>query len=112
MRVDIHSHTAPAQYVEAIRRDPKSMGCHIEKDDQGRRQLLECKPEQEEDQRHGEGHDEEKPVAGFDVMLELPAPFGSVSRGQLHLPLQRSAGLGDESDRVTARHVGFDGDSP
>ena len=35
MRVDIHSHTAPAKYVEAIRRDPKSMGCRIEKDDQG-----------------------------------------------------------------------------
>ena len=35
MRIDIHSHTAPAKYVEAIRRDPKSMGCRIEKDDQG-----------------------------------------------------------------------------
>ena len=35
MRIDIHSHTAPASYVEAIRRDPKSMGCRIEKDDQG-----------------------------------------------------------------------------
>ena len=27
MRVDIHSHTAPAGYVEAIRRDPKRTGC-------------------------------------------------------------------------------------
>lgn len=36
MRVDIHSHTAPAGYIEAIRRDPKSMGCRIEKDAQGR----------------------------------------------------------------------------
>jgi aminocarboxymuconate-semialdehyde decarboxylase len=36
MRVDIHSHTAPAKYVEAIKRDPKSMGCRIEKDAQGR----------------------------------------------------------------------------
>lgn len=27
MRIDIHSHTAPAQYVEAIRRDSKSMCC-------------------------------------------------------------------------------------
>jgi hypothetical protein len=35
MRVDIHSHTAPAQYLEAIRRDPKNMGCRIEKDEQG-----------------------------------------------------------------------------
>jgi aminocarboxymuconate-semialdehyde decarboxylase len=35
MRIDIHSHTAPAKYLEAIRRDPKSMGCRIEKDDQG-----------------------------------------------------------------------------
>lgn len=35
MRIDVHSHTAPAKYVEAIRRDPKSMGCRIEKDDQG-----------------------------------------------------------------------------
>jgi aminocarboxymuconate-semialdehyde decarboxylase len=35
MRVDVHSHTAPAKYVEAIRRDPKSMGCRAEKDAQG-----------------------------------------------------------------------------
>src|SRR6266545_2570580 len=40
MRVDIHSHTAPAKYLEAIRRDPKSMGCHIEKDDQGREAIV------------------------------------------------------------------------
>jgi aminocarboxymuconate-semialdehyde decarboxylase len=40
MRVDIHSHTAPAQYVEAIRRDPKSMGCRIEKDAQGRESIV------------------------------------------------------------------------
>ena len=31
MRIDIHSHTAPANYIEAIRRDPKSMGCRVEK---------------------------------------------------------------------------------
>lgn len=36
MNVDIHSHTAPAKYLEAIQRDPKSMGCRIEKDDQDR----------------------------------------------------------------------------
>ena len=40
MRIDIHSHTAPAKYVEAIRRDPKSMGCRIEKDDQGRESIV------------------------------------------------------------------------
>jgi aminocarboxymuconate-semialdehyde decarboxylase len=40
MRVDIHSHTAPAKYVEAIRRDPKAMGCRIEKDDQGREAIV------------------------------------------------------------------------
>jgi len=40
MRIDIHSHTAPAQYVEAIRRDPKSMGCRIEKDAQGRESVV------------------------------------------------------------------------
>jgi hypothetical protein len=39
MRIDIHSHTAPAKYVEAIMRDPKSMGCRIEKDDQGRESM-------------------------------------------------------------------------
>ncbi len=36
MLVDIHSHTAPAKYIDAIRRDPKNMGCRIEKDAQGR----------------------------------------------------------------------------
>lgn len=40
MRVDIHSHTAPAKYVEAIRRDPQSMGCRIEKDAQGRESIV------------------------------------------------------------------------
>src|SRR4030095_1358508 len=40
MRIDIHSHTAPAKYVEAIRRDPKRMGCRIEKDDQGRESIV------------------------------------------------------------------------
>ena len=40
MRVDIHSHTAPAAYVDAIRRDPKSMGCRIEKDAQGREAII------------------------------------------------------------------------
>jgi aminocarboxymuconate-semialdehyde decarboxylase len=40
MRVDIHSHTAPAAYVEAIRRDPKGMGCRIEKDAQGREAIV------------------------------------------------------------------------
>ena len=40
MRIDIHSHTAPAKYVEAIRRDPKSMGCRIEKDAQGRESVV------------------------------------------------------------------------
>ena len=40
MRVDIHSHTAPAKYVEAIRRDPKSVGCRIEKDAQGREAIV------------------------------------------------------------------------
>jgi aminocarboxymuconate-semialdehyde decarboxylase len=40
MRVDIHSHTAPAKYVEAIRRDPKSVGCRIEKDAQGRESIV------------------------------------------------------------------------
>ena len=40
MRVDIHSHTAPASYVEAIRRDPKSMGCRIEKDAQGHEAIV------------------------------------------------------------------------
>ena len=40
MRVDIHSHTAPAQYLEAIRRDPKSMGCRIETDSQGREAIV------------------------------------------------------------------------
>ena len=40
MRIDIHSHTAPAKYIEAIRRDPKSMGCRIEKDDQGRESIV------------------------------------------------------------------------
>jgi len=40
MRIDIHSHTAPAKYLEAIRRDPKSMGCHIEKDDQGHEAIV------------------------------------------------------------------------
>jgi aminocarboxymuconate-semialdehyde decarboxylase len=40
MRIDIHSHTAPAQYVEAIRRDPKGMGCRIEKDAQGRESVV------------------------------------------------------------------------
>ena len=35
MRIDIHSHTAPANYIEAIRRDPKGMGCRIEKDERG-----------------------------------------------------------------------------
>src|SRR5262245_59340853 len=43
MRVDIHSHTAPAKYLEAIRRDPKSMGCRIEKDDQGRESVVQEK---------------------------------------------------------------------
>lgn len=40
MRIDIHSHTAPAKYLEAIRRDPKSMGCRIEKDDQGHESIV------------------------------------------------------------------------
>jgi aminocarboxymuconate-semialdehyde decarboxylase len=40
MKVDIHSHTAPAKYLEAIRRDPKSMGCRLEKDDQGRESVV------------------------------------------------------------------------
>ena len=40
MRVDIHSHTAPAKYLEAIRRDPKSMGCRIEKNDQGHEAIV------------------------------------------------------------------------
>jgi aminocarboxymuconate-semialdehyde decarboxylase len=40
MRVDIHSHTAPAKYLEAIRHDPKSMGCRVEKDDQGRESVV------------------------------------------------------------------------
>src|SRR5262245_24517093 len=40
MRVDIHSHTAPAKYLEAIRHDPKSMGCRIDKDDQGRESVV------------------------------------------------------------------------
>ena len=35
MRIYIHSHTAPANYIEAIRRDPKGMGCRIEKDERG-----------------------------------------------------------------------------
>ena len=25
MRIDIHSHTTPAKYIEAMRRDPKKM---------------------------------------------------------------------------------------
>ena len=40
MRIDIHSHTAPAKYIESIRRDPRSMGCRIEKDDQGRESIV------------------------------------------------------------------------
>jgi aminocarboxymuconate-semialdehyde decarboxylase len=40
MRVDIHSHTAPAKYLEAIRRDPKSMGCRLESDDRGRQSVV------------------------------------------------------------------------
>ena len=40
MRADIHSHTAPAKYLEAIRRDPRSMGCRVEKDDQGRESVV------------------------------------------------------------------------
>ncbi|HEY3151609.1 MAG TPA: amidohydrolase family protein, partial [Candidatus Binatia bacterium] len=40
MRVDIHSHTAPAKYLEAIRRDPKSMGSRIEKNDQGHEAIV------------------------------------------------------------------------
>ena len=40
MRADIHSHTAPAKYLEAIRRDPRSMGCRFEKDDQGRESVV------------------------------------------------------------------------
>ena len=40
MKIDIHSHTAPAKYIEAIRRDPKRMGCRVEKDDQGRESIV------------------------------------------------------------------------
>ena len=40
MRVDIHSHTAPAKYLEAIRSDPKSMGCRLETDDLGRQSVV------------------------------------------------------------------------
>ena len=40
MRVDIHSHTAPAKYLEAIRRDPKSMGCRVDKDERGRESVV------------------------------------------------------------------------
>ena len=40
MRIDIHSHTAPAKYIEAMRRDPKSMGCRFEKDERGRQMIV------------------------------------------------------------------------
>jgi aminocarboxymuconate-semialdehyde decarboxylase len=40
MRIDIHSHAVPAKYLEAIKRDPKSVGSRIEKDAQGREAIV------------------------------------------------------------------------
>jgi aminocarboxymuconate-semialdehyde decarboxylase len=40
MRIDIHSHTAPAKYLEAMQREPKAMGCRFEKDEHGRQMIV------------------------------------------------------------------------
>jgi aminocarboxymuconate-semialdehyde decarboxylase len=40
MRIDIHSHTAPAKYIEAMQRDPKALGCRFEKDERGHQMIV------------------------------------------------------------------------
>jgi aminocarboxymuconate-semialdehyde decarboxylase len=40
MRIDIHSHAVPAKYLEAIKRDPKSVGSRLEKDTRGREMIV------------------------------------------------------------------------
>jgi aminocarboxymuconate-semialdehyde decarboxylase len=40
MRIDIHSHAIPAKYLEAIKRDPKSVGSRLEKDARGREMIV------------------------------------------------------------------------
>ncbi|HET8564600.1 MAG TPA: amidohydrolase family protein [Candidatus Binatia bacterium] len=40
MRIDIHSHTVPAKYLEAIKRDPQSMGSRFEKDARGKEMIV------------------------------------------------------------------------
>ena len=40
MRIDIHSHTIPAPYIEAIKRHPQSMGSRLEKDGRGKEVIV------------------------------------------------------------------------
>ena len=40
MRIDIHSHAVPANYLEAIKRDPKGLGSRLEKDGRGREMII------------------------------------------------------------------------
>ena len=40
MPIDIHNHTTPAAYLEAVKRDPQRMGSRIETDSQGRQWLV------------------------------------------------------------------------
>src|SRR5215510_10033423 len=40
MRIDIHNHTTPAAFLEAVKRDPKRMGSRLEIDAKGRQWLV------------------------------------------------------------------------
>ncbi|HWP56608.1 MAG TPA: amidohydrolase family protein [Candidatus Acidoferrales bacterium] len=60
MRIDIHNHTTPAAYLEAVKRDPDRMGSRVEIDDDGRRWLVQ-----------GNGKRTEVPENAVDVSLRL-----------------------------------------
>ena len=81
-------------------------------DDESVFQIAKHGKQQNEYQQQGHGHDDLQPLCGGLQVFELPTPGGPVTRRDLHLRFQRSAGFRDERTEVAIPHVGADHDAP
>ena len=85
---------------------------HVQEDQRGESRRTECHPQQEGDQGEGERHDDQQPRLGLAVVLELPAPFDLVARGQFQPFFERFLCRIDSRKQVALAHVELDDDAP
>ena len=77
MRIDIHNHTTPAAYLEAVKRDPNRMGSRVEIDNDGRRWLVQGSGKKTEVPANAVDLDlrfREMAAAQIDIMVESIRP--------------------------------------